>query len=400
MTKLVIVEGFDPTSVATPSNSQLLQMVHEAQPASDVGFVIFADDPPDIVQYPVLERFLWLKTASGVPNGEVYYNDGASWTLITALTLSGGDLADGSVTLSKLSPDGNAYQIIRINAGQTAFEFIDLLDAIAAGTLPLTKLATATGANYFLRSNGSNVWAEVTAAVAYLTLQSSGSTLTALTSKEDFVTILKSDGSTSWKMTVESFLSDSINQLDAITTTVDADTVAVRQASGGLAKEVTLANLLPDKGTAGTVTNPTSITTDAKGRVTAVSSSATAKGTRWTSAETALPTVAGAAGLVTIAHGYSGNTPGIVQVWLKCTDAGGNANYAQNDEIDARSVYFDLGAGDNTSNGYVIRRDTTNIYIMQPAIAGGGPFVPDKTNGAELVAFTPTKWKAIVECTL
>ena len=96
---LVVIEGFDPSPLpTTPSNAELLQMVREAQFASDVGGLILSSTAPNVVQYPILARFRWVKTdVSLVPIGEFYYHDGSSWVIEKPAvgSITGSMLVDG-----------------------------------------------------------------------------------------------------------------------------------------------------------------------------------------------------------------------------------------------------------------------------------------------------------------
>lgn len=134
-----IVEGFDPTSGAgVPSNSQLLQMVHAAGPASDIGFVIVNESTPDVVTYPELENFIWYKPSAK----EAYGYNGTSWELVKANVT----IPSKSILIGQLSGTGGTVgQVLAVNATQDGFEFKSLLSLIATGALPITKLTP--GAN-------------------------------------------------------------------------------------------------------------------------------------------------------------------------------------------------------------------------------------------------------------
>jgi hypothetical protein len=77
---LITIEGYDPTGgIGTPTNAELLQMVRESQCASDVGELVLSATAPDVVLYPILKRFRWVKTNLAlVPTGEFYYHDDSS----------------------------------------------------------------------------------------------------------------------------------------------------------------------------------------------------------------------------------------------------------------------------------------------------------------------------------
>ncbi len=96
------------------------------------------------------------------------------------------------------------------------------------------------------------------------------------------------------------------------------------------------------------------------------------------------------AGQLTLAHSLSGK-PRIVLFALKCTDAAGEANYAQNDEI----IWGvdDHGDGTNT-RGFSAQIDATNVTIR--FVNEANVFtITDATSGNS-VNLTNTKWALIV----
>ena len=46
------------------------------------GELVLSATAPDVVLYPILKRFRWVKTNLAlVPTGEFYYHDGSSWVI-------------------------------------------------------------------------------------------------------------------------------------------------------------------------------------------------------------------------------------------------------------------------------------------------------------------------------
>lgn len=145
-------EGLDLTGLAgDATNAQILQSIRESVPATDLGWHIKSETTPDVATYPEYATFLWTKPSTN----ETKYWNGSSWQLIsTAVSIS-----DGSVVIAKLSvTGGSATQLIRVNAGGTAFEFVDAADIIGNNSLGLAKLVNAAGAGYVLYSGGGGVW--------------------------------------------------------------------------------------------------------------------------------------------------------------------------------------------------------------------------------------------------
>ena len=123
----------------------------QANPASGLGIIIYQSTTPDVATYTEYATFLWINTTTG----ELKYWNGTSWQLVSGFAT----IADASVTVAKLSPTGGAaLQLIRINAGGTAFEFVNPADLFSTNSLPLNRLVNAIGAGYVPYSDGSGVY--------------------------------------------------------------------------------------------------------------------------------------------------------------------------------------------------------------------------------------------------
>jgi hypothetical protein len=186
-----------------------------------------------------------------------------------------------------------------------------------------------------------------------------------------------------------------VAQAPAITATEGTDEVLLRDnsaADGSQAVRVSLDNLLPAVGTANSYTGVVGLTTDAKGRVTAVNTSGT--GARYSGSPVALPSAAGTANAIEVDTNL-GAAPGIVCAWLRCTNAGGDAGWAQNDEIALDAPKWDTG-GSDYNLPYIVQRNGEIIRIIQPA---GSCKVPRKDTGVE-DTFTASRWNVIVNAIL
>ena len=149
-------EGLDPTPLPCISKADVLQMVRNAQPFNGYGFIVKSDSAPNVVTTPILANFIWLKSVAGVANGEFYYYNGTSWTLLSIV--NGALLADNSVPVAKVSRSGAvAYDIIQLNAAGTAWIFTSIINAIQNNSLPLAKLVNGGAGNYFLSSIGGTL---------------------------------------------------------------------------------------------------------------------------------------------------------------------------------------------------------------------------------------------------
>lgn len=133
------------------TNAQIMQALQQAYPASGLGIIIYQSGTPDVATYTEYATFLWVNTTTG----ELKYWNGTSWQLVSGFAT----IADASVTIGKLSPTGGAaLQLIRINAGGTAFEFVNPADLFSTNSFPLNKLVNASGAGYVPYSGVGGVY--------------------------------------------------------------------------------------------------------------------------------------------------------------------------------------------------------------------------------------------------
>jgi len=297
---------------------------------------------------------------------------------LPSITVSGSvgasDIADDSITFAMLNPN--------VFLGGTTATSISSADLIPFGDASVGDNRVITFQN-FLKS----IALECTARTSFNAFSG------------DTVLYWEADDTLPVTMTIARFFEQAMVQpYDLAATSID-DTVMVRDDSekaGAQVKKVRLDNLLPDIVKPGTVNNPTQLVINAKGLVTGFSN--TEGAIVATSAELTLPTTAGTAGDELVwAHGLTG-TPMEVHVWLKCTDAGGDAGYAENDVIDSRSVRFDEDAQEDRGSPYVVLVDATNIIVIQP-VGTSGINVTKKDDGTP-TTLTPTKWKAIIRARL
>ena len=98
------------------------------------------------------------------------------------------------------------------------------------------------------------------------------------------------------------------------------------------------------------------------------------------------------AGALTLAHGL-GAAPALMAGFLKCIDGGGDAGYAQNDEVLVGLTAN--GAPGATSRGIACMSDATNI-VLRFGSEATALHALHKTSGAD-TALTNTKWNLIVK---
>lgn len=376
---LILIQGYDPTSnPSTPSNAELLQMVRESQYADDVGGLILSETTPDVVQYPILARFRWVKTnASLIPIGEWYYHDGSSWVLEKPApgTVTAASIADGTITLDKLNAGGDPYNIIRINADGDAFEFATILTTLSDGTLPYTKFVPAGGVSHLFVSTTGGAWQAVTASSAANTLFQNFLSATAFDSTSDKVPFLKATDNKAYALTVPDFYKGAFTILPVLGTTQVTYKVLVSDSDDGQSvKVVALADLLPDSGVvANTYTYPSSVTVNAKGQITAIVSGA---GSAMTAiGQDAIPT---AGNVLTMPHGFSPAKPSLVRAVLICT--GANNGYVVGDEVEISCATW--STLDASGAAFMVTCDATNVYVTRTNNASSNSiFLDNRTTG-------------------
>lgn len=103
--------------------------------------------------------------------------------------------------------------------------------------------------------------------------------------------------------------------------------------------------------------------------------------------------VPAAGATATLAHSLSG-TPQVVRVVLQCTDAAGDAGYAQDDEISVEQCESYHNAGDYFRQALSITVDGTNIKVRRVSgYSNSDLYVINGTTYAGGGAIDPTKWQ-------
>ena len=143
------VEGIDPTSTFGGYASVLLQLIREAKPSSTYGMILFDTTAPDVTGANAWrKRSIWISLLNpALPTVNVYRESAPGWVnvndVISPNTITTAMIQNAAVTLAKLSTaGGTANQLIRVNAGGTAFEFVSLSSLVTTGSIPVGSLIT------------------------------------------------------------------------------------------------------------------------------------------------------------------------------------------------------------------------------------------------------------------
>ena len=371
------VEGINPTATFGGYASVLLQLIRQAIPSSTYGMVLFDTTAPD-----VLGSNAWRKTCiwiNLVPPGDTpvisIWKEGTSpgWANITSIIANGSIqtsmIANGAVTLPKLSPSGGAaLQLIRVNATATAFEFVNVASLITVGSIPIGSLIT-TGippgqmryagvigpgtATWFTPIQIINALADATISPDLIAPPG------ALTSRSQFLTARTADTFATYR-----FFEPNVDMLNA---TMNGS----KLQDGTVGPEKIYSTGVPDGYLLGKVSGvpdwvaPLTIT------------GATTKFVN-TVAETLTHNIPIVGTPTTLAHTLA-NMPTTYRAVIYCQT--GDGNYVNGDEIDALSCYC--------ANGFTSDDQTTafSILITSAAVVVRRQFatdiyVADKTTGA------------------
>lgn len=276
--------------------------------------------------------------------------------------IDGGDIADAAITFAKL----NSSLIL----SGTAIATLALDDMLLVGDASAAANRVITVANAL-----TGIFGLVTTAATAFTSYTA-----------DRFTFY--DGTAAGTMTPARLAEQLVAQAPALTTTDDADEVLVHDASatdGSQATRVTLENLLPNKGTAGAYTGITGVTTDAKGRVTAVTTGSGAAFGGAFKTTGALPTLDGYANgtTVTISPTF-GQAAAIVTLDLECTSAD-----------------LDYSVGDMVPGGKAVIQTNshpafTPIWTSADAlkvVRSNGTVLMYRKDGASAAGIDTTKWQ-------
>ena len=165
----VFIGGADLTPTFGANAALIEQAIELATTTSYRGLVIYSETTPatsgEPSGYPTgwyewHKRCLWLKPSTG----EIFRWNGTTWALSVAKpganTIGTSAIIDDSVTIAKLNPTGGQqYQIQRVNAAETAFEYIDASDLFGSNEIAISKIAGSSVGSYVLtRSAGSKAW--------------------------------------------------------------------------------------------------------------------------------------------------------------------------------------------------------------------------------------------------
>ena len=360
--------GFIPAACIS-SPGELDQMVAGAQPVSTISFNYVSATAPDIITYPDLARATWQDT-SAVPHLNKLYNPTTlSWEVQvpSAGSITGSMIADDTIPLSKLQHTaGQAGFVIRENSTSTAYIADDPQNLFTTtDRLSVTVLSLSAAGSYVLTSNGvANTWG------TFSSLLTAGSVpLTAISNTgATNPSVLSWDGATLAYRTVVSATANATLPVGKLVPDT-ANYIAVTDPTGTFVTWISPAQLLALL--APSIGVPTAVTM-------------------------AIPAPASSITPIVLASDIK------TMRWVVVCDTT-NAGYVQYDEVPIESVMYVDGAGIgfpaftpcfNTSTNTISL--VVNLQVSDP----GAQYIPSKTNGTILTAFTSANWSLKVYYTV
>lgn len=377
------VEGIDPTSTFGGYASVLLQLIRQAIPSSTYGMVLFDTTAPDVTGSNAWRKTcVWLDlTLPDFPTVNVY-KEGTSpgWVntnnIIANGSISTAMIINGAVTLPKLSVSGGAaLQLIRVNATNTAFEFVSLASLVTVGSIlpaAISGIAVAPGTFRVLANlnGGTTTWYhpdQVVQGVSNAVIdidQIAPSPVTSARSR--FITTRTADATATWR-----YFDPNIDILAAAMNgnRLTDFTVSVSKISPGAATEGSYLRIVggvPDWDPA-----PTSgITTKFVNTV----------------AQTLTQNLPAYGVTLSIAHPFA-QMPTTYRVALYCNTADGT--YVNGDEIDLATV--NQGVVGDWWIAFTARLTSTAVVLKRFAVPNSIQ-IPDKTTATDLT-ITEANWR-------
>lgn len=368
----VFIGGADLTPTFGANAALIEQAIELATTTSYRGLVIYSDTTPttsgEPSGYPTgwyewHKRCLWLKPSTG----EVFRWNGTTWALAVAKpgsnTITGSMVSSATLEISKLKPDaGSSLKLIRVNLGESAFEYITAADVFSANSLPISKLdGTSAGSYVLTRSAGSKSWTVFDSATIISLFGANEFPIDSLARGSALQVPMVNSGGTAiaWSSVVTGIGDGALSLAKLQSVVADAGKYLRHNPTTGAVEAVTL--VIP------TNTQPTV----------------------YTSALTAV----GATGVtVSFIHGLAA-IPDLVDVFLVCATA--DAGYAVGSRVKVSSVTSANGFSDDDQGAaFTVAFDGVNVKVTE--CHGWTLYVADGTTGVRQNLNT-ANWQLLVK---
>ena len=377
------VEGIDPTSTFGGYASVLLQLIRQAIPSSTYGMVLFDTTAPDVTGSNAWRKTcIWLNlVVPGTPTVNVYKEGGSpGWINVNNIignnAITTAMIANGAVTLPKLSVSGGAaLQLIRVNATNTAFEFVNVASLITIGSIPVGSLITTgippgelrfagvfgpTTAQWLTAVQIINALADATISPDLIAPPG------ALAARSKFLTARTADTFATYR-----FFEPNVDMLN--------DTLSGGKLQNGTVSPSKIESAgIPDGYLMGKVAGVPDWVAPA-----AVAGSVT----QFVTDLASLGTYVDTAGTFTILNHTLAAMPLMFRVVLRCQTPDGG--YANGDEIDITAL-AETSASDFTA-AFMVHITSTFVQVIRTY--GNNVVIRNKTTGAYYAITTPASWR-------
>jgi hypothetical protein len=348
------IEGINPTATFGGYASVLLQLIRQAIPSSTYGMILFDTTPPDVTGSNAWRKTcIWLNLSNpSLPTVNVY-KEGGSPGWVNVNNIIGNDaivtamISNNAVTLAKLSTTGgSANQLIRVNAGGSAFEFVSLNNLVTAGSINVSALNTVgIPATQFripgTTGPGTAAWVLPSSVIdnlpdGYIANDYIAPAANA-TSRSQFLTTRLGDPFAAWRYF------DPTNDLQPNAMNGDRVTNS----------SIALSKIIPATSDALLVTQG--------GAVSWIPYPTANFVNKYVSAEIAIPPHTSPI-MTPLNHGLGGQ-PIMLYAVLRCVDAGGDAGYNQGEEVPIETFYVQDGNSDEPA--FAPRATATQILCRR-----------------------------------
>lgn len=170
------IAGIDISSLSSVTQAQLMQMINQIAPLSNIGGVIVqagtsvagnitqgTNGSPSVADNPRFARYIWLNThnANAAPTPYYYNANNLHWisTNVAAGSITNAEIAsNAAIAVAKLAK-GTASYLLRTDSSGNAVEYANPANIFTNNTVPVIGLqSNGTPAYLKTNSSGNTVW--------------------------------------------------------------------------------------------------------------------------------------------------------------------------------------------------------------------------------------------------
>lgn len=351
------------SGLAELSNQQVIDCVQKATPNSLFGLTIYSLDgtTPDLGDNPWVYRCLLIDRANN--QAKIYNLTSGLWEpLSLGSVTSASQIADGIISLSKLSTSGGgALKILRLNASNV-LEYAALSSILIADSVPLSAInrSGATAGDFIRHVGGQVVWDSIANVAATIISAISSYDIQKLSSRiASSILTNNASGVAEW-LTFTTFLS----------TTIPANSISPSKIDSSSATELDVL---------GKKDGVTKLFTPPFTKSQVIVDGAT------------LP-AQGANALRTYAHTL-GVVPKLIDARLRCVSS--EHGYAVNEEVSLDSLGWNSGVPSYVPFGHFSATTTDISMIVRSAGGGFYTFFYSKASPPVAVTLTVANWRLV-----